>query len=182
MADERGAPPDIIQQLVHGFQYETKVDIPGPNGEAYSVTIGVLWGDEIRELQRDVGYKVNINDFVSRELETRFETVVRATINITAPHVRDGSWDVIISDDAEETRARRLQLRALFAKMPRTVDYLFQQYQLLVQQRDAEFDKALAHLKKSSRTPNVPDELGRNLPESFSSGEDGGESIEPGSH
>ena len=174
MSKQVGSPPDVIQQLIHGFQYDTNVDIPGPNGKRYTVTIGLLWDDEIRELQRDIGFRISSHDFVSRELETKFETVIRATTKIVAVDDGGSSWEVIVPNDIEATRARRMELRALFGKMSRTVDLLYGSYNQLERQRDREYDEALAALKKSTRTPSMPEQIGKDLLESSSSGGDGG--------
>ena len=174
MSKQVGSPPDVIQQLIHGFQYDTNVDIPGPNGKRYTVTIGLLWDDEIRELQRDIGFRISSHDFVSRELETKFETVIRATTKIVAVDDGGSSWEVIVPNDIEATRARRMELRALFGKMSRTVDLLYGSYNQLERQRDREYDEALAALKKSTRTPSMPEQIGKDLLETSSSGEDGG--------
>lgn len=149
-------PPDIINEIVNGFQYETTVDVPGVEGRSYQVTLGVLWNDEIRDIQRDIGRRVSPNDFISRELETQFETVVRAIVSIGTSGL-DTPWQITVPDE-EDTRARKGKLRQMLGKLPRTVAYLYDKYNELVHQRDTAYDAALELIKKSSRTPIPPDE------------------------
>jgi len=172
IADE-AAPPDIIRRIIEGFQYETSVIVPGANGEDYKVQLGTLWDDEIRQLQREIGARINPSDFITRDLESRFEVVVRATISITSP---DGYavWQVLSSNE-EATRYRRQKLRELYGRLPRTVVYLYEKYRELERRRDTEFDAGIERIKKSSQMPDVPDKMMENLPESSSSGEVGGD-------
>lgn len=172
---EQNAPPDVVQKLIEGFQFDTQVKVPGPNGDTYLFTIGVLWDDEVRALQREIGFRIQPNDFVARELETRFETVLRSIISIIYPASNEPVWDVISKDlDAEEMRFRREYLRDILDKLPRTVEYLYQEYQKLVTKRDKDFDEAIEDIKKSSRTQSLPDKLKGNLPNDSESGEAGG--------
>lgn len=172
---EQNAPPDVIQKLIEGFQFDTQVQVPGPNGDIYLFTIGVLWDDEVRALQRDVGFRIQPNDFVARELETRFETVLRSIISIIHPASNEPMWEVISKDlDAEEMRFRRAHLRDILDKLPRTVEYLHQEYLKLVVKRDKDFDEAIEDIKKSSRTPSLPDNLKSNPQNDSESGEAGG--------
>lgn len=172
---EQNAPPDVVQKLIEGFQYDTQVKVPGPNGDTYLFTIGVLWDDEVRALQRDIGFRIQLNDYVARELETRFETVLRSIISIIHPASKKPVWYVISEDlDAEEMRFRREYLRDILDKLPRTVEYLHQEYLKLVAKRDKDFDEAIEDIKKSSRTQSLPDKLKDNLPNDSESGEAGG--------
>lgn len=172
---EQNAPPDVIQKLIEGFQFDTQVQVPGPNGDIYLFTIGVLWDDEVRALQREVGFRIQPNDFVARELETRFETVLRSIISIIHPASNKPMWEVISKDlDAEEMRFRRAHLRGILDKLPRTVEYLHQEYLKLVVKRDKDFDEAIEDIKKSSRTPSLPDKLEGNPQNDSESGGAGG--------
>lgn len=172
-------PPDIIKELVKGFQYQADVQIPGPNGESYVFTIGVLWDDEERALQREIGLRINPNDFVARQLESRYETVVRSCIAIAVKDRKDEPWQVIILGDEEETRYRRQELRKILDKLPKTIEHLYDKYTELVARRNEEFQKAVDDIKKSSRTPSTLENLDieettSDSPSDSPSGEDGG--------
>ena len=156
--EDSAAPPDVISKIVTGFQYETVVDVPGPEGEIFKFKLGVLWDDEERALQREIGFRIASNDFITRELEIRFETVLRATVSIG--HPTSDEWFILSSEfDDEETRFRRGHYRKLLSKMPRTVEYLYREYMKLVAKRDKDFDGAIEDIKKSLRTPSVLDKL-----------------------
>lgn len=172
---EKTAPPDVILKLIEGFQFETQVSIPGHNSNTYLFTIGVLWDDEIRALQREIGFRIQSHDFVARELETRFETVIRSIISITHPASNDPTWEVLCKDfDDEEVRFRRKHLRDILDKQPRTVEYLHTEYMKLEAKRDKEFNEAIEEIKKSLRPPSLPEKLKGDLQSDSTSGEAGG--------
>ena len=172
---EQNAPPDIIQRIIEGFQFDAQVKVPGPHGDTYLFTIGVLWDDEVRALQREVGFRIQPSDFVARELETRFETVLRSIISISYPASSEPPWEVLSKDlTDEDVRFRRAHLRSILDKQPRTVEYLYSEYSKLVIKRDKEFDEAIEDIKKPLRTPSLPDRLEGNPQTGLESGEAGG--------
>jgi len=167
--------PAFLEELELAFQYETTVEIPGYKGRVHRVVLGLLWDDEIREIQREIGHRVAPADMTSRVLETRFETLIGAIISID-------QWK-IASGDEQEDRKRQLQLRRVLGKSPMMVEFLYEEYRKLETMRDRDFKEALDSLKKSSRTPTPLDKIESELPtntpsgstpESSSSGEDGG--------
>lgn len=169
---EETSPPDVITQIVNGFQYETTVEVPGPNGSVFLFTLGVLWEDETRAMVREIGFRINPQDYEAKLMEVRFETVVRAVVSVERkdPNTK---W-MATGDNEEETRARKKHLRNMLDKIPRTVEYLYEEYMKLSKKRDTDFLEALEDLKKSLR---MPDELGSkesDLLTDLTSGVDGG--------
>jgi len=166
---EHVSPPPEIEDMIRGFQYETTVEVPGHEGRTHRVTLGLLWEDETRLMQIEIGRRISPNDYVARELETRFETVVRAVVSID-------DWKTMVSSDEAEHRARRAHLRRILSKQPRLVSYLYDEYLKIESKRDRDYDARIDEIKKSSRTQEEPDlpEEDIHTPSSSTSGEDGG--------
>lgn len=179
---DEAAPPDLISEIINGFQYETTVDVPGPKGSVFRFVIGVLWEDEDRAIIRNVGLRINPHDYEARLMEMRFERVVQSIVSITNVQ-SEILWTVRDPNLSEEqVRARSMHLRKILGHLPKTVEYLYEKYLTLCKKRDDDFVQAIADLKKSSRTPAEPVGDGNDLPDSLLSGEDGGKSSEPGAH
>ena len=147
---EETKPPITLNDISEGFQYETKVDIPGSEGSTHVVTLALLWESEVRAIHREVSRKIESGNYISYQLEIRFETLVRAITQVD-------DWSCFDSNDQERNAFLKKHLRSMLGKAERLLDYLYNEYQRLQTQRNKEWGECVLELKKPSGTLDAPD-------------------------
>lgn len=172
MATGSTSPPASVEEIIQGYQFERTVEIPGKDGLPVPVTIGLLWDDEMREIYRETGRRVAQGDFLSRDVEVRFEILVRAIVKI-------GEWECSSPDDRERDAELKSHLRRILGKHPRMIEYLHAEYTAMRDERDRAWDEAVGEIKKSSRLPDSRETVESQLPNGSSDGEAGGGSSSP---
>lgn len=159
-------PNPSVEDIVLGFQFQATFDLPG-KGTSHRITMGVLWHSELIDVSIATGRQIAQNDFASRTLLIQRETLVQAITQID-------EWACYDQENQAHNQELKAHLRKLLGRAsPVTIEYLWQCYDQLRQQQDRMFAERVDEIKKSTRPPEAPTELGVS-PSDSESGETGG--------